>query len=249
MMFIKRGERAAQAMPDPQNMKGGTKTMKRLLNLHANQRGITGLETAIILIAFVVVAAVFAYTVLSAGLFSTQKSSEAVYSGLKEAQSTLELKGAVLAEEGTANKVARVTFTLANALSGEPINFAEPDDDSGTGAPDGIADSDSTNVVVISYVDKYQRVDDLTWKVTKLADADSDNLLEAGERFQITVGDNRHSSTSNGDGDLEDALDATYYLASGREFSIEVKPPVGAVLIIERTIPTNTVMDSIMNLN
>ena len=34
-----------------------------------DERGITGLETAIILIAFVVVASVFAYAVLTAGLF------------------------------------------------------------------------------------------------------------------------------------------------------------------------------------
>jgi flagellin FlaB len=52
------------------------------------QKGITGLETAIILIAFVVVAAVFSYAILSAGLFSSQKSQEAVYKGLEEAQST-----------------------------------------------------------------------------------------------------------------------------------------------------------------
>ncbi len=72
--------------------------MKKLLGqVHHGQRGITGLETAIILIAFVVVAAVFAYTVLSAGLFSTQKSQEAVYSGLEEARSTMEIKGSVVA--------------------------------------------------------------------------------------------------------------------------------------------------------
>jgi flagellin-like protein len=42
--------------------------MRRLLrNLRQGEPGITGLETAIILIAFVVAAAVFAYTVLSAG--------------------------------------------------------------------------------------------------------------------------------------------------------------------------------------
>ena len=34
-----------------------------------DERGITGLETAIILIAFVVVASVFAFTVLSTGVF------------------------------------------------------------------------------------------------------------------------------------------------------------------------------------
>jgi flagellin FlaB len=37
-------------------------------------RGITGLETAIILIAFVVVATVFAFTVLSTGVFSAERS-------------------------------------------------------------------------------------------------------------------------------------------------------------------------------
>jgi flagellin FlaB len=84
--------------------KGGT-MLKRILtqnryfkNIYKEQKGITGLETAIILIAFVVVAAVFAYTVLSAGLFSTQKSQEAVYSGLQETQNTLEVKGGVLSQ-------------------------------------------------------------------------------------------------------------------------------------------------------
>ena len=62
------------------------------------EKGITGLETAIILIAFVVVAAVFAYTVLSAGLFATQKASESVYSGLEEARSALEIKGGVVSK-------------------------------------------------------------------------------------------------------------------------------------------------------
>jgi flagellin-like protein len=77
--------------------------MRKLLKiLHSKQKGITGLETAIILIAFVVVAAVFAYTVLSAGLFSTQKSQEAVYSGLKETQSTIEPMGSVVGYDKTA---------------------------------------------------------------------------------------------------------------------------------------------------
>ncbi|MCI0880381.1 MAG: flagellin, partial [Chloroflexi bacterium] len=39
-------------------------------SLMRDQRGITGLETAIVLIAFVVVASVFAFAVLSTGLLS-----------------------------------------------------------------------------------------------------------------------------------------------------------------------------------
>ena len=38
-----------------------------------SERGITGLETAIILIAFVVVASVFAFTVLSMGIFASER--------------------------------------------------------------------------------------------------------------------------------------------------------------------------------
>ena len=40
----------------------------------SSQRGITGLETAIILIAFVVVASVFAFTVISTGIFTSETS-------------------------------------------------------------------------------------------------------------------------------------------------------------------------------
>ena len=53
-----------------------------LNRIRKGEKGITGLETAIILIAFVVVAAVFAYTVISAGMFTTQKSQQTVHSGL-----------------------------------------------------------------------------------------------------------------------------------------------------------------------
>ena len=41
--------------------------------LMRDQRGITDLETAIVLIAFVVVASVFAFAVLSTGLLASEK--------------------------------------------------------------------------------------------------------------------------------------------------------------------------------
>ena len=52
------------------------KTFKHLLK---TQQGMTGLETAIILIAFVTVAAVFGYAVLGAGLFSAEQGKETIY--------------------------------------------------------------------------------------------------------------------------------------------------------------------------
>ena len=52
------------------------------LRLVGDQRGITGLETEIVLIAFVVVASVFAFAVLTTGLLSSEKSKETVLGAL-----------------------------------------------------------------------------------------------------------------------------------------------------------------------
>ncbi|MBM3133092.1 MAG: flagellin [Chloroflexi bacterium] len=213
--------------------------LNRYLNrMHTKQKGITGLETAIILIAFVVVAAVFAYTVLSAGLFSSQKSQEAVYSGMKEAQSTLQLVGSVIAFEGNTDKVSYVKLTLANALEGEPINFTTPTDTDW----DGLADAAATNVIVVSYKDQYQRYDDISWTFTKLGNCDSDNLLETSERFEMVI---PGTTAGAGNGDFEDLLATD--LGINTDFTLEIKPPVGAVLPIERRTPA--VIDPVMILD
>ncbi len=208
-----------------------------------HEKGITGLETAIILIAFVVVAAVFAYTALSAGLFSTQKSSEAVYSGLKEAQSTLELRGGVIAKShtvGASGTVGQISFIVANVLGGAAVDFSPPTGNTSTN--DGTADTSvSTNVVVINYHDEEQEVDNLYWTIDKLGNADADNLLEASERFEITVG---NSANGTGGGNLYDALGTP--LTAKTTFNLEVLTPTGAVLTIERTTPAY--IDTIMNL-
>jgi len=215
-----------------------TKLLKRVWK---NQKGITGLETAIILIAFVVVAAVFAYTVLSAGLFSTQKSSEAVYSALDQVSSTIEIKGAVIAKAETTGEtgaVSQLTFTVANAMKGSDIDFTPP---TGDVLFTGKAAAASNNVIVISYTDEDQRVEDLYWTATPLS-GDTDNLLEPGEKFQITVGD---AVAGAGFGNFVDALNPD--LGINKNFTIEMKTTKGAVLSFERTTPAT--IDTVINLN
>lgn len=203
--------------------------LKRFTKMHRGEKGITGLETAIILIAFVVVASVFAYTVLSAGIFSSQKGKEAIYSGLEEARASVTLKGSVVAMDSDTNdEVDELVFVVATALEGEAIDFTMPTD---TTPADGLADTGSQNVCVISYSDQTQRLDDLNWSFIPLGKDDGDNLLEPGEKFQITI------DLTAADGDI-----TTY-----TTFSIEVKPPKGSVLVIQRTTPG--VVDDVMILN
>jgi flagellin-like protein len=60
------------------------------------RRGIVGIEAAIVLIAFVIVASAFAFMVVNMGLTSTQRSKEAIQQGLKEASCPLTLDGSML---------------------------------------------------------------------------------------------------------------------------------------------------------
>ncbi|OGO00396.1 MAG: hypothetical protein A2Y58_05855 [Chloroflexi bacterium RBG_13_51_52] len=208
-----------------------------------HEKGITGLETAIILIAFVVVAAVFAYTALSAGLFSTQKAQEAVYSGLKEAQSTLELRGGIVATAntvGATGNIKQLTFVVSNALGGDPIDFTEPSPASDNS---GVADTNSSNKVVINYIDSNQVVSNLFWTCTPLGTNDGDDLLETGEKFQITIG---YDTAGQGGGNLIDALDPTF-LSVNDTFTLEIMTNAGAVITIERTTPAY--IDLKMNLH
>jgi archaeal flagellin FlaB len=202
--------------------------MRRLVRrLLRNQQGITGIETAIILIAFVIVASVFAYVVLSAGLFSTQKAKEAITSGLNEARSTIEIKGNMYGKM-VSNVLTEVSFTLATTTGGDMIDFTPPSTGNST--------NNVTNKVVISYSDAYQLIPSLNWTLTKLNTDDTDNILDNNELFLITVDLSSISANST-----PERRPGPYH-----KFSLEIKPPVGAVLVLERTIPAR--VDEIINL-
>ncbi|MCJ7491900.1 MAG: hypothetical protein MUP15_07105 [Dehalococcoidia bacterium] len=147
-----------------------SRILKLLKRATREEEGITGLETAIILIAFVVVATVFAFVVLSTGLFSAERGKEAVYSGLQKTRGTLELRGSVIGNtDGTI--VETLVFDLANAAGGEPVNL------------DPLAVS---NKVVIDYRDSDTNNPNMVWTVDWLV-GDGDDLMEAGELAEITV--------------------------------------------------------------
>ena len=198
--------------------------MRRLVkDVFNDQQGITGIETAIILIAFVIVASVFAYVVLSAGLFSTQEAKEAIHSGLEEAKCTIEIKGNVYGRMES-SVLKEIYFTVATTTGGDQIDFTDTSSTNGS------------NLVIISYTDAYQLFPTVNWTMTKLNTTDPDNLLDKNELFMITVDLSVVSVNAT-----PEQLPGPYH-----EFRVEVKPPVGAVLVLERTIPAR--VDQIVNL-
>jgi len=86
----------------------------------------SGLEAAIVLIAFVVVAAVFSYVMLGAGFFATQKSQEVTYSGVKQSTSNLVLDGQLYGSmDGTKSSISSISFYLAIPEGGQPQKMRE----------------------------------------------------------------------------------------------------------------------------
>lgn len=147
--------------------------MCRLIKrIFRKQEGITGLETAIILIAFVIVASVFAYVVLSAGLFSAQKAKQAVNAGLESTMSVVELKGSVIAKMEN-NEVTEVYLFVGIPAAGTPVDFTPS--------------ANTTHPVIISYADADTLVPSTTWTMQKLSTINNDNLLDENELFMVTV--------------------------------------------------------------
>ncbi len=188
--------------------------MKKLLRLFSRtareEDGITGLETAIILIAFVVVATVFAFVILTTGIFSAERGKETVFAGLSKARGTAEVRGGVVVTAtGATLAVADIQFALATTAGGEPV----PINPSGT-----------TNRTVIAYRDDNIVDNDVTYTVTNIV-GDTDTLLEPGELKVVNI-------------DIATGITPAPTLDPNERFTIEIQTPVGATMDITRQLPS-----------
>ena len=145
----------------------------QLNRLMKEERGITALETAIILIAFVVVAAVFAFTVLTTGTFLTEQSKQASYSGLQEVSSSMQLEGSVVLQSSGATAV----FNLATVAGGSSVDLSKVN----------IVYRDSTHNTNLTYDTGTGNPTTSHWIATDPANATAVTILSAGELGKITV--------------------------------------------------------------
>jgi archaellin len=122
-----------------------------------------------------------------------------------------------------------ILITLTNTLEGEPIDVSEPSDSDANGA----ADFDSIHTMILTYTDKNQVINDVYWTKTFIGKNDGDDLLEAGEKVEVTV------SLSG--------LSSFYPVIGDVKWDIEVRPEDGGTVVIQRAMPD--VIDTVMNLN
>jgi archaeal flagellin FlaB len=218
--------------------------MSARLKILRGQRGVTGLETAIILIAFVIVASVLAFVAVSSGLFSSQKAKAAVNAGLEQSGATLELKSNVVVDLGTVSNngtsstngtVQYAFFTVGLVAGGSSMDLTPnppPGYTAGSmptptvGTTPSATPTDSQ--MIIGYSDVSQQVPSLYWTVEFINSNNGDYILDAGELAHITVY-------------LAPAWYPRYMnsgLIANTKFDLNITPPDGSVLPIERKLPS-----------
>ncbi len=183
-----------------------------------NEDAFTGLEAAIVLIAFVVVAAVFSYVVLGAGFFTTQKSQEVVHTGVDQASSSVEVSGPVTVSASGTDELGAVYLYLQLASGGTAVDMSK------------VTYTVSTTESVYTYVDSSS--DDASSYSNVIRTAvgtgtdDGDNLLESLEMVQITIPLTTQFKTAT-----------STNIGVNDKFNIDIKPDVGAALPVARTAP------------
>ena len=197
------------------------KIMRRIRHSARSEQGITGLETAIFLIAFVVVATIFAFVVLTTGVFSAERGKESVFAGLEKARGSMEIRGGIVVTAvGAPLAIDEIQFAVATSAGGESV----PLNPLGT-----------SNRTVLAYLDDDIVDNDVAFTVENIV-GDADTLLEPGELKLITI-----DTSAGGDVTPDPVLDPN------ERFTIEVQTPVGATLDITRTLPAE--LRSVMQLH
>jgi len=91
---------------------------------HAH-RGVIGIESAIVLIAFVIVAAALAFVVLNMGFATSQKAKTSITSALGEAGSSLQVSGKVVGASGGGSPLTAIMIPIKLTTGGESVDLAQ----------------------------------------------------------------------------------------------------------------------------
>jgi len=188
-----------------------------------HEEAFTGLEAAIVLIAFVVVAAVFSYVMLGAGFFTSQKSQEVVHSSVDQASSSVEIRGDVFGRDAgsTASEIEIVEFAVALTAGGTALDM---NSSVLTFQKSDVAVTTLTHDYAKDYVSSTSVLNETTgdnkWWIYQKVNGDNDRLIEGSELFIIRA-----------------QLSATNEVAANEQFNLEIRPATGAALGLKRTAP------------
>jgi len=180
-----------------------------MISIKHRDEGFTGLEAAIVLIAFVVVAAVFSYVVLGAGFFTTQKSQETVYKGVEQATSNIQMLGQV--------------YGIASASSTQ-IDYLQFNIGLAPGAPS----LDLSKMIIVTSQPGTTAITQMTYSGTI-----------GSSTFTVTDPANNNVALPTLSGQQQGTvkIQISPVLSKNTKVNVELRPAVGAALPFTRTAP------------
>jgi len=217
---------------------GDAAMKKPVRSIRKNKRAIVGIEAAIVLIAFVVIAAAMAYVVINMGFYSAQQAKSTIDKGIQEATSALTLDGFLVGKtNGTTIQWIAIPVKLA-------VGQSEVDMASDTVVVAVVGDDFALSNIYSGASNTTTQ--DLT---TLMNDVGSGNETEANAQCFIF----------NDDGNQDEVLkqnEKAYiiiFLGSNTlpnysKVKIEIRTSRGAALMVQRDIPGGLPTDDIVDL-
>jgi len=200
------------------------------------RRGIVGIEAAIVLIAFVLVASALAFVVLNMGMFTTQKTKEVIARAYEEATRAIDIAGNVVAKTSyptsNSNTVDLVAIPIKLTAGSRAVDLNKTAVAITIMNPDGTASHTDNGYKYISGM-TFSIVTDFGNDVTGL-----NNDLDATFVYVRT-----DEGTNTGDNLLEPGeivllvFKAPANTGPYSRIIVEIKPPQGASITVERIVP------------
>ena len=196
-----------------------------------DRRGIVGIEAAIVLIAFVVIAAALAYVVINMGFYSAQKVKDTINRGVSEASSALQIDGEVIGKTNGTRHLVYIVFPVKVSVGRSEVDL-------------------NANTTVISIegsiclLDIYKGVINESSVGLKEDPEDLDEVIskiftnpQDPAAYFIIYNDDNDSVLENFEKAFLVINLGRYGLQEYDKLRIEVKPGQGAALTINRSIP------------
>ncbi len=190
------------------------------------RQGVTGLETAIILVAFVITAAAFAFVILNMGFLTAEKAQSVISSGMAEATSALLVDNGVVASfaNTTSNQqsdicLTKLTFYVRLSQGHSPIDV-----------------EDSRLVATFTNARCHGELYNVNGTIMTMTcvTGDVDTLMEVGEKYKVEID---FTEIPNDGVDPTIVARPNLYSHPYETFRVELRPAEGAVLTISREIP------------
>jgi len=208
------------------------RSLRTLRRFARDRKAISGLETAIVLIGFVIVASAFAYAAINMGFLATQKSQQVVLGGL-QAASALVVDGPVYGystQSGVKANMTSLLFWLESAAGADPVDLSVNRTTIGYQNPRGYW----TNIYNTAGSTLTYTLSGTTYTVSASAttifwEVGHGMTLTAGEKVRVTV----DLTLIHIGGDT----DTSGLVGRSEEFRLLIKPATGSMLDIDRTAP------------